>query len=93
MKVLKKAEYLREVTCTGRGNGLGGCGSLLGVNREDMRYYEGGGYFDRDPAVVIRCPVCSSLTDLHKVAWPQNVKGLKGFTSYWKKTGKDPAID
>ena len=37
MKVLQKGEgWKLEIRCTGRGNGGGGCGSLLEIREEDI---------------------------------------------------------
>ncbi len=84
VKILEKAEWLKEERCTGKGNGGNGCNSLLGLEQSDLRYFTGGGYFERDPAVLFKCPVCGALTDIDKSKWPQQYIQLKPFTSAWR---------
>lgn len=82
--------FIAEVTCNGAGNSSTGCGALLGVNREDLRYYAGGGIMDRDPAVTVRCPACGTMTDLPRKAWPDNARDLKAFTANFAKGLPEP---
>lgn len=85
MKVLRPGkDYLLEHECTGYGNGGKGCGALLGISREDLRYYSGGGYFERDPAVVFKCPCCGQTTDLGLNDWPHGASSLKRWTEAWR---------
>lgn len=97
MKVLKPGREQKgfsvEQTCTGKGNGGGGCGALLLVERGDMRYYRGGGYLDRDPEVVFRC-VCGVTTDMSRDSWPPNASGtLKAWSPEWRDHGRDRDTD
>ena len=66
MKVLKRGkEWNIEVTCTGRGNGGCGCGSLLEVGEEDIYntyHYDYTG--DKDTFYTTVCPVCGKETDI-----------------------------
>lgn len=89
--VLEKGRGFQAIVeCTGKGNSGNGCGAKLGVNREDMRYFAGGGWADRDAAVVIRCPDCGSITDLKRSQWPDFAGSLTPFTTAWAKSGRDP---
>lgn len=98
MRVIEKREtkpWAVQVQCTGHGNSPTGknlpCGSLLEVEMNDLRYFDGsGGYFERDNAVVLRCPICECLTDLQEDKWPHNpTTNLKPFSTKWKETGVD----
>lgn len=89
MRILEPGGPLVTVRCTGQGNSGVGCNALLGADREDLRFYEGGGYFDRDPAVTVRCPTCRTLTDLPKNKWPSNYRELPPYSAYWATHGKD----
>lgn len=91
MKVLsqgQKIHWSAEITCTGFGNGGDGCGSVLEVERDDLRYYKGSGNGDRigdsDPAVMIKCPMCGTFTDLGRVDFPKQHKNLTPWTSEWR---------
>ena len=70
MKVLQKGEgWKLDVNCTGRGNGGGGCGSLLEVREEDIyNTYNYDFTGERDTYYTIVCPVCGKETDI-----PQNL--------------------
>lgn len=54
-----------EFTCTGAGNGGGGCGARLLVEQADLfhthRYDYGGGH---DIFTTFQCPQCSRLNDI-----------------------------
>ena len=75
MKVLKRGEgWKLKVTCTGKGNGGGGCGSLLEVREEDIYYthhydYAGG----HDVYYTIVCPVCGRETDIPNNLVPSGI--------------------
>jgi len=75
MKVLQRGEgWKTNVTCTGHGNGGGGCGSLLEVREEDIYYtfhydYAGG----KDTYYTIVCPVCGRETDLNRADLPSGL--------------------
>lgn len=72
MKVLKKGReqrgWSREVSCTGRGNGGGGCGARLLVEQNDVflthHHDYGGGH---DVFNTFQCPECGVLTDIGHV--------------------------
>ena len=72
MKVLKKGReqqgWSKEFTCTGRGNGDGGCGATLLVERADVyrthRYDYGGGH---DTFSTFKCSECGVETDIDHV--------------------------
>lgn len=84
MKVIREGkQWILEHECTGWGNGYKGCGALLGIERSDLRYFRGGGYMDRDPAVCFKCPCCGIVTDLGLSDWPLNASQLPQWTSSW----------
>ena len=89
MRVLREGRpWIIEHECSGRGNGNQGCGALLGLERADLRYYDGGGYMEQYPAVSFRCPCCGECTDLGADHWPRNATDLVKWSSDWRD-GKD----
>ena len=74
MKVLEKGRpqkgWAIETTCTGSGNGMGGCGAKLLVEQDDL-YYTHSSHYDgsNETYITFRCPECGVETDLptHKV--------------------------
>jgi hypothetical protein len=95
MRVLEQKVWSVQVTCTGHGNNTSGCGSLLEVEKEDIRYYAGksgnpsvdGTFFYQPEAAVIRCPSCSALTDLSEEQRPADWRSCTEFTGAWKRSG------
>jgi len=76
MKVIKKGRdqkgWSTEATCTGSGNGGGGCGAVLLVEASDIftthsNHYDG----SRDSYRTFKCCECGVLTDIEGV--PSNV--------------------
>jgi hypothetical protein len=69
MKVIKKGReqkgWAKEFTCTGAGNGGGGCGAVLLVEQSDVylthHYDYGGGH---DIYNTFRCTLCGVETDI-----------------------------
>jgi hypothetical protein len=96
MKILEQKSWTLEVKCTGAGNNTAGCGSVLEIDKSDIRYYPGksgdpatdGTFFYAPEAAVIRCPVCGALTDLDKDQRPADFKQCTPFTGAWKR-GED----
>lgn len=75
MKVLAKGDdWNIKATCTGGGNGDGGCGAVLLVEAEDVGRTES---HDRDGSITqfatFRCPECQVLTDLPYNKIPSSV--------------------
>lgn len=72
MKVLKPGKgWNLEVTCTGKGNGDGGCGAKLLINKEDIyqtRSYDLDGFSDR--YFTICCVQCGIETDIDEKLIP-----------------------
>lgn len=69
MKVLKKGRrqrgWAKEYSCTGSGNGGGGCGAKLLVEQSDL-FRTGSHCYDgsSDYYVTFRCPECKVMTDI-----------------------------
>jgi hypothetical protein len=69
MKVLKKGRaqkgWATEASCTGSGNGGGGCGAKLLVEEADI-YMTSSSHYDgsNEAYVTFRCPDCGVETDL-----------------------------
>jgi hypothetical protein len=85
MKVLKKGRKQKgwsvEKTCTGKGNGLGGCGALLLVEENDL-YETGEGGDGPDYARTFKCSECGVETDFDLkevpvIIWDRTTKRRK----------------
>lgn len=92
MKIIERSEkpgWCRQFKCTGSGNGGQGCKSLLEVEQDDLRYFEGvpgDTWGSRDPAVSFKCPVCQEVTDIPERYWPYKYdERLKRYTTNWAK--------
>jgi hypothetical protein len=74
--------------CTAWGNSGSGCGALLELEMDDLRYYPGTGgevtWGYRDPAVSFKCPCCGKLTDLGLNDYPPAHTKLKRWTREWQ---------
>ena len=80
MKVLEKGRpqkgWATEATCTGHGNGGGGCGAKLLVEEGDLyqtahHSYDG----SSDYYTTFKCPECGVETDLPDSIVPGRVRG------------------
>lgn len=75
MKILKPGDgrkaWAREFTCTGKGNGNGGCGALLLVEEGDLFHTSNSCLGETETYTTFRCPQCRVLTD---VSVPGGVK-------------------
>lgn len=65
MKVIKPGReqhgWVNELTCTGNGNGGGGCDAVLLVEEDDVyQTYDG----STDYYLTFRCPQCNAQTDI-----------------------------
>jgi hypothetical protein len=59
--------WATETTCTGKGNGGGGCGALLLVDEGDLyKTFTGANYGGDtpEPVATFKCAACGVLTDL-----------------------------
>lgn len=76
MKVLEKGPgWSTKQRCTGKGNGDGGCLSLLQVEVGDIyvtirSYYDG----DTDYYYTFKCPVCGRETDISSNEVPSSIQ-------------------
>lgn len=65
MKVLKEGQpWSKEVECTGKGNGGGGCGATLLIQEGDLFYTYSHVKDETDRFISFRCPCCGALTDV-----------------------------
>jgi hypothetical protein len=79
MKIIKKGRpqkgWAKEFTCTGAGNGGGGCNAVLLVEKDDVYlthcYDYGGGH---DVFNTFRCPQCKVETDIGNVPFTPRSK-------------------
>jgi hypothetical protein len=84
MKVLKKGRpqvgWSKEFTCTGKGNGDGGCGARLLVSAGDL-YHTYSHHYDgsTDYYTTFTCPCCNVKTD---VEVPSSVDVYKDEKTY-----------
>lgn len=75
MKVLEKGPgWNLKLRCTGKGNGDGGCNSLLLVEEEDL-YITSHTYIDgeTDYYYTFACPVCGAETDVDENQLPHRI--------------------
>jgi hypothetical protein len=79
MKVLEKGREQKgwsvEITCTGRGNGDGGCGAKLLVEQGDLFRTESHCRDETDVFTTFECPECKVWTDLKEFSAPSHVTG------------------
>lgn len=77
MKVLKegKGNWSREETCTGKGNGDGGCGAVLLLEEGDFFYTYSHIKDETDRFISFRCPCCSVLTDVKNIPSRISIRG------------------
>lgn len=89
MKIIKPGNTNKAWTlqhkCTGWGHDTDGCGAILELERDDLRFHRGSGsYLDdwdyKEPTVAFKCPCCGCVTDLGRNDWPPNYNGLKPYT-------------
>lgn len=68
MKIIKpgrpQAGWSTEATCTGAGNGNGGCGAILLVEAADLFITQSHALHETDSYVTFKCTACGVLTDL-----------------------------
>lgn len=94
MKILKPGReqhgWAAEATCTGKGNGGGGCGALLLVEESDL-YKTGKCHYDgsSERYTTFCCPSCRVETDLDMV--PSAVESRLPWKSEWR--GNETATD
>ena len=76
MKVLEKGPgWSTKQRCTGRGNGLGGCESLLQVEQGDIYVTSHTDMVgDTDYFYTFTCPVCGKETDIPEKDVPASIR-------------------
>ena len=85
METLKKGTGQKGwsviITCTGKGNGDGGCGAELRVEESDLFRTESHARDDTTAYTTFRCQECGVLTDLQNV--PQRVRSSLPYVKEW----------
>ncbi len=93
MKVLKPGRpqkgWSTEATCTGNGNGDGGCGAVLLVEQDDLFRTTRCCRDEVDYFTTFACPQCGVLTDLHEPL-PYSLKSKLPDETAWRHTHPDP---
>lgn len=80
MKVLEKRPvWSLKIRCTGKGNGDGGCESLLLVEETDIFITSHSDYVGdtTDYYFTICCPICNKKTDIPEKDLPYSIKKEK----------------
>ena len=79
MKVLKKGRpqkgWSKEYTCSGKGNGMGGCKARLLIEEADL-FETSSGHYDGtiDYFVTFKCCECGVLTDIPEHDVPSQIR-------------------
>ncbi len=67
MKVIRPGReqkgWAKELECTGKGNGDGGCGAILLVEQDDLLRTGSSAMGERDYYVSFICAACGVMTD------------------------------
>ena len=79
MKILEKGPgWSIQQRCTGKGNGGGGCNSLLLVERDDIYVTASSDYSgETDYYYTFKCPVCGVETDIKSSEVPYLIQREK----------------
>ena len=92
MKVLSpgrpQKEWAQKYTCTGAGNGNGGCKAKLLVEKSDL-FHTYASYMGRDEQwfVTFECPQCKVLTDVEDT--PFRATALPHYSKWKKDRGEE----
>lgn len=77
MKVIKPGRkqtgWSKEKTCTGKGNGNGGCGAVLLVEQADIFLTHRHVHVEHDVFHTFKCPCCGVLTDFDEFEVPRGL--------------------
>lgn len=81
MKIIKpgtpKGPWSKQVTCTGAGNGGGGCGAVLEVHEEDVYETWSSALHETYEYNTITCPECGYETDIGRVPFNPRKKNFQ----------------
>lgn len=94
MKVIKKGRpqkgWAKQITCTGKGNGRGGCGAVLLIEESDLFRT---GKHSRDESeyyATFKCSECGVLTDVN--GYPGDVMKLPAPPGLGGRTPEEMAV-
>lgn len=61
--------WAREETCTGHGNGRGGCGAVLLVEQGDLYKTQSHSFDETETFITFQCVACGVQTDIKGVPY------------------------
>lgn len=77
MKILepgrKQSGWSTEATCTGKGNGDGGCGAKLLIEQPDLFHTSSSSMGEVDHYTTFECVACNVWTDMPRGKVPHHV--------------------
>lgn len=78
MRVIREGKgWFIEEKCTGKGNGGGGCGALLEVEKNDIYLTYSYDYLgDKSTFYTFKCPCCGTENDIDAEYIPSGIKKL-----------------
>ena len=98
MKLLKQGRKQRgwavERTCSGSGNGDGGCGAFLLVEEGDLFFTESHCRDESSTYTTFVCSECGVKTDIKNEVVPAHVRAkLRSYEVWAKQRAKQPTVD
>ncbi len=94
MQVLKAGRKQRgqaiKLTCTGKGNGGGGCGAKLLVGQYDL-YNTHSSHYDgsTESYITFCCPECGTETDVERTGF--DIRGTRPSANERARMGHEPS--
>jgi len=92
MKIIKEGRpqkgWSTETTCSGCGNGGGGCGAKLLVEQPDLFKTFRAARDETDTFITFKCSACGVLTDLADGSVPHAIRSELPSQSAWEGKGQ-----
>lgn len=89
MKLIKAGRnqkgWSKKVTCTGGGNGNGGCGSILLAEQDDLFITSRSSLGETDTFTTFCCMQCGVLTDFKDGEVPRSVSDYLPTHKIWQE--------